>query len=391
MINEFYFKPIKLRDTLEKHIDKDHMLIKEHSLLDMQKDVETFLQRVKLAKGKQLQRFAASLSNSELVFVLYAMKSNISGSLKRKLLYILKKRMKKKLFLYGWNILQEDYSNQNLMDAMELICSYMEIRYREEFENSLFYKVRNYKSNLLDETLNVLLEEGIDLQEFFVKYNIRGSSQFGQDLLFKYFSTCKGSGFWNNKDIFIEILGRYRDEKIVPVVQNYLENLGVNDFIEDVNLLILHEYGEPNQSSSFWRGIDDGLKVKFCCWNSIKKLEEYLGSDNKLLNLFKEFYSYIRSIYIDRKKNMIVVEFEKHTAVCLGNRQHEFYLCTKSLFNKKDGRYLDPKVLAKNAQPIISARYAVLEGIKSDIYKSNTEGVGVLYIKEILKREIVQQ
>jgi hypothetical protein len=392
MESDFYFKSVKLCESLT-NISERHLSLPE--ILSLNREVRTkeFVGSLKTAQDRHTPLLDFSLKYSDLELVLSELVKNPEGRLRDILMLLLKRYAGKKLFKINWAMLQKDYRNKGLLDSMKVLCVHMKESLEIENSRSLFNRMETVSGDsFLNQTHEALVNEGGLLKEFFDKYGVISEYSFGMDLIRKFFSKCCKNDFLNNITIFLEVLSVYKNEDTFSVIENYLEKFDVNEYDFCISRMLLEKYGKPVGNDDLWAYISDETRSKYNHWLKILQMEDHFGRASRESGFWRQYYGEIKNIHRDEKNNLLFINFGDFAVVDFGKQNHETFLYKKEVFDLKYQQYLKEGELSENGwetvpDAVVTARTAFLEDASSNIYKMNYDGVGILYLKELLKRE----
>lgn len=393
METDFYFHPMKFSEVLTK-ISKSHLSMQEKLSVNSEDSVSEFMARLKAEANKPSGRLRILFKYRDLELIISVLAKTEDEVLRDILLHMLKTFSGSKLFKLSWAMLQKDYTNKDLIDSIKILSLHNE-------HNCQLYSVILPASgdSILDRALGALECEALLIRDFFDKYGIMSECHFGSDLSIKFFSRCCKSDFLNNFATFKEILFFYKNEAVFNVIENYLEKFDAYEYDFDISKRLLEEYGEPTENKGLWAYMRTEIKAKFNDWLKILQIEDHFGRTSRKSYFWRQYYRDIRKIYRDEESDLLFISFEGFTVVDLGRENSETFLYDSEIFDTKYRQHLDEvkngldevrnviDIWRPEPDSTVTARVAFLEDASSKVYKMNYDGVGILYLKELIKRE----
>jgi hypothetical protein len=384
------FIPHKLDKALNDAAAR-HFTTAECARQDYGERLGNFIKRAEAMEENFSEEASVSIRNSELELLLHAIKNTSSQDLSLRLRYILEKRAKVRLFDLNWLMLQEDYENEGLLASMKILSIYMNKNFHGKFQASLYSKLDNHDTGILPQSLDLLYKEGMGITDFIKQYGIQPLSSFGCSLCARYFRKCDKQGFKEDCDLFQLYINNYNGSDIYPAVAYYLDTLQVSEYLDEINLQLLSRFSHPSSGNCLWDNIIDSLKQKFNQWMRIKEIEKHFGGDQRKYAPWKQVYSYIDGVWREKEDNLLFIDLGEYVAVDMGLSCEDAFLYRKSIFNVLYEQYIAGKESGLKwsnlPEGVVTARDAIILDTTSDSYKISYEGIGVLYIKELIEKD----
>ncbi len=370
-------------------VRKNHPYAEEIIRLNRNDEANELIHQIDSLNEQQLEEYANSLSNSNQELVFHALMKEITQTQKNKLFRIISIHMKKRFYNYNWILLQEHYTNENLIESFALIAEYMKEKLPTKYELSLVGKLTIKDGNLLAQTLDILQSEESTLNDFFNCYNINNESNFARALVEEFFLHCDKDGFQRNFNLFIKEI-QNPENPPYPQISHYLEDMNVLDYVEEINNYLLNLYND-SKNTCFWDNIKDELRVKLLQWNKLKDIGKHMGIYSEKYCFWKNYYQIIEETKYYPESQLLLLYIPGHVIVDTENEKDVSYLYKKAAFgavfrnldsfNNRISRSLDKDT-------VISMKDAILENKRSEIYELNYEGLGKLYIRDYLDANI---
>lgn len=373
------FVPCKLYESILK--------LREKSLLpneipgrirqDLDSGVSLSLPRY---SGPALEKYALSLGSKELELLLGYLTTDIEVSLQDIILKIIHIRMSSRLTRVIWAFIQYGHSLPGLR-AAGLMAS-LSPRCEVEILRRLFLK----DEDIISEAIRILEDEGSLIQLFMEKHDIIPESPFALVLLQRYFLNTTEEGFLNNEEYFLRLMDFMAEEDLRPVLKNYLTHPWVDKSCKDINLAIFRRFGYPESGNKIWEGIDQQLEDKFRHWCFLIHMEDYFGTEHKKFSLFTNIYKELIDLVFMEDHQIIILDFGQFAIVDCRNMTDLSYLLEKTVLKRELEKISvggNPRWLTQKS--MIDARDVIIEDKKDDIVKLNFQGIGMLYVRELLE------
>jgi hypothetical protein len=270
---------------------------------------------------------------------------------------ILVKRFRKKLLDLCWQLIQWEPYNRGYIYCLTLLSSCMVSKYPEDYEKSLLSRLDDWAYNLPQKAYLQLIKEGGDIAAFLDEYSIPAEANMGQIILIEYFSNCGKEDFNANRielNMFFQRLVQglaqpasasktsVADEKVIPgfyagavkAFCNYLTKLEVTEYFDELNTLILENFGLPLTDKNINQEIEHIDKyVEFwgCLsekniaqashyidrWLDLKKIERHFSKSPKKFCIWLKNFNYIERVFKDEDsafiamfaKDFVIVDF----------------------------------------------------------------------------------
>jgi hypothetical protein len=384
----FFVPALKFQTSL-KAIRKQHPFVEEIAWMDMTDEVQELLDQIELLQGNKLSDYAIKLQNSRLELIFHALIQDISENQKEKLLFILSLRLKKRFFHYNWIMLQEHYSNLNLMESFHLLSDFMKNRYPEEFINSFASRMSFPCSELVQQALSVLKSEQCTLNDFFIRFGFLKKSALSRALLEEFFVSCNQDGFLENAQLFLDWI-RTTENKPLPQIKHYLMIMDVFAYEEEINQLLIELFDLPGQSQ-FWMDVEEEYQTKFLEWTKLKDLGKYLGPHTEKFLFWKNYYQYIEHVSCYAELGILFLYLPGHVVIDFKKDKDQSFLYKKGAFQvayrafEAAGGFQGKTNWVVESEKIESMKSSILENRVSEIYELNYEGLGKLYIRDYLE------
>lgn len=389
------FVPVAFERSLGEIRDK-FPLISEVIYENKTEDTIDLVDRLSELDESELGKFALNLKSDELDLPLVAFRTKMEEGAADKLDSLLEIRFRKKLFLLNWLILQNNYDNKNLIKSMHKLCSIMAEKYPEDYEISIFAKIKKWDADCINAVLKLLLKEKITIKEFFEKYQFLEKSKFSYTFYVRYFEKATKEKIIADWDIFILAANSYLVEESAAVINTYLEAFEVLDYSEEITNIILEKYGAIDRYSEFWGYMSEEAKMKFFQWSNLKTMEEHFEKEVKKYKFWSNYLKEMARIETYSDLDLIFIYFDSCVVVDMGETEPHAFLYYMESFEIEYERFRDlddtqEKIWRIFPENVIDVKDSIIEGKRSDIYKFSYEFVGRLYLKEILKTEAVRK
>jgi len=373
-------------------IRKDHPYAEEIAYLNFKEDILELLYQIDLLSDSRLKKYAVSLRNSRLKLIFHALAHEITIEQKDKLLVILSLRIKKRFFHYNWIMLQEHYTNAYLIESFRLLIDYMEQNYPVDLQRSLAGKITDWDGDLIEQALEILVKEECTISVYLEQYKILKDSSFARELIKRYFLECSSEGFHANADVFLEMICQ-NESRCYAQVNHYLNVVNVLDYIEAVNKMLMELYGLPGESF-FWDNIQEEVQSKFHIWYKLRGVRKYWGTENEKFLFWRNYYNYIIKTEFIPEQGMMFIYLPGYVVVDFKEDKTKSYLYKKSEFLTAYKTFESEGGLSGNSnwpldsEKAVPVKNNILEGINSEIFTLDYEGISKLYIRDYLEMHL---
>jgi hypothetical protein len=352
-----------------------------------------------LKDDRMILKYAALLKSDELYYVLLAQKSCTDRRAWSVLANILEFRFTRRLYDFGWAMVQADFENRNALNSLAKLVKCLKIKYPEDYKSSIFAGLNERSGNgamgtwvrKLPECIHTLLvSEQVDIDTFCRKYSIDPFSPLGRKICELFFISCDKTGFFANRSIFFDFLIDMDFAKKAPIAANYLDELNVRDYFDEVNALMVEE--------NYFNMLPATCREKFKKWQDLKRIEAHFGNSVKF-RFWAQYLDMMTKVSHDEMNRFLCMDFGSFVAADAGEVSAEDFLSDEfSLIYARE--YFDNEYehydLAKQAQDgkslwriitghVADARDMIIKDTKSEVYRIGYEKVGLLYSREIMK------
>lgn len=426
------YGPSKLEEVLNR-TRKHYPAVIEFIGWDHSEKIRQIMDALAFLNEGELFKYAFTLRESELAYVLLALADCTDELLCRMLETILVLRFRKKLYELNWIMLQMDFHNRNLLKAMGKMVDGLKGKYPRDYAVSLFARLdamnegntgQALKDNLAEYMYRLLVAENTDISSFCRKYALYWDSALAKRISEHYFINAGRDGFLKNKEAFKMLLDSKDAINPLPLMSCYLERLDVREYFDDINEWIEKRYGGPgfseeNEKKGLWEALPKACADKFQRWQNLKVLASHFGGKgNKPFTLWASYIDRIKKVVRDECRGLLFMDFGTFIAVDsmsgydeastgdLEEGSTEFLTLDKTE-NKKnvyivERKYFDlayeseeserVETISRHwriiAEHVVDVRDLILEDVESEVYRAGYHQVQLLYLKEILKEKL---
>ena len=330
---------------------------------------------------ESLEGFALSLGKEELEGCLLELLSEPNVQREHELLQIMEVRMSARLTRLIWALVQYEYELPAMMKLAALAAQSPSCA--EELLKILFVK----EQDLIPAIVDILCQEGGELYPFSLHYALISESPLVQAVAEHFFQQTDEKGFLMNEELFLGLIRTTSEEKFESCLIHYLGLSWSYFSSRKINKTLLHRFGLPDESESgMWKDLEPSLRIKFKHWILIDVMEEHFGLDSKKNALFGKFYEDILSIHFLQDHNIMVLDFGQFGIINLRTMKDQAYLMDKTTLAMELKEIEDegePHWLKRRLN--IEARDVIIEEKSCDILILNIEGVGKLFVEELME------
>ncbi len=363
------------------HLRENLLLPQEFVLLAKREGIDAKARVLTAVPEDLLEVFALSLGKEELESCLLELLSEPDFQRKHELLRIMEVRMSARLTRLIWALVQYDYELPAMRELAALAAASPSCA--EELLKTLFAK----QQDLIPAIVDILCQEGGELYPFIVHYSLIAESPLVQAVAKQYFQQTDEKGFLMNEELFLELIRTTSEETFESCLIHYLELSWRYFSSRKINKTLLHRFGLPDESgSAIWKGLEPSLRIKYRHWILIDVMEEHFGLDSKKNALFGKFYEDILSISFLQDHNIMVLDFGQFGIINLRTMKDQAYLMdqtTLAMELKEIEGEGEPHWLKRRLK--IEARDVIIEEKSCDILILNIEGVGKLFVQELME------
>ncbi len=401
------FTPVKFYKSLEK-LRVQFPLPEEIAAAHPDEAVLEKLEgRIRQTPFTSIHRLALSLSNSDLGMVLHLLAScgndglvpeGSSSGLSSKIYEIIRIRVRKDFFYINWAMIQYYPCNTYLEEAMDIICQYVKQEYRDEFESMPISRIAALKGEeMIAAALSSLNSGTAGVEEFVKDYRIILDSPFAAKILIGYFSDAEKNIFVRNEAYLRKLFLTLPEcpKWHCDIMESYLLGLGITDYSDDLNGLILDNCGKPGADSLFWQTVSKDAQKKFKGWLSLKTIGSCYGEESRKYNFWKSYADYITRFDVDKTTGVAFMHFKDFVVVDMSVDEPTEYMYKLRVFNIAYAEYLSASGNGRfskwsyQTDKALSARVITeIEDTDAEVYRLEMEDVGILHARRLLDMKV---
>ncbi|MGI6751743.1 MAG: hypothetical protein ACOX4U_03885 [Anaerovoracaceae bacterium] len=380
------FETEKFKNAMED-VRKRFFLVEDFAELDRNSLPKGVLERAMEVDGDELERFSYSLSGKELESLLFDVLSQKSLAFQERAAQILNTRFSPRLIKLFFVLYQAHYD----VDAMRLLRRRMirEAKRRGYFpQEGLFFWDFDDTDSFFEDIKENFKSNFNRLDDYFEKYQIRGNSRLAMEIRLYCLEDADIDLIHLNLSHFMSILEKKQERAILTAVTNYIYLSDIDRPVNEVFLLILERLGDPALSDK-WKLYERRTIEKFSQWSFYHRLKLHSERYPKKYEVLSQYYEQVEESY-ELEGSALVMDFGSIVVVDIPDNPYSFFFY-KWEFKRQIKEWEEMGVLPvfyKKLSDQISARDYIIEDMDAPYIILQYEGVGLLYIKEILEIQL---
>ena len=374
------FNPTCFNNTMD-YLRKNVLLPREFALQVSKSSISCKLPAGFTEVVGSWERYAFSLGKKELENCLVCLLQENKQEVKARILQVLELRMSPRLISLIWALTQYYYELPEMRKAAQLAAS-SELC-TEELLAAMFTK----KQDFIEEALNIIiLNEGL-IAKVVSEYNIILGSPLSNEIILRFFEKGNEQDFLVNEEFLFDIIDQTTEEKILPVLINYLTLPWAFYSSRKINKKLLERFGLPEDGiSPIWTKVNDDLIRKYQQWIFLDIMEDFFGPESRRYLVFRRYYQDMKHIRLYHDDGVMVLNFGQFAIV--NNREMADYswLMEKAAMETEMQGWKDGvKPSWMNNRIEVEARDVIIEEKSSNILVLNVAGIGKMYVEELMK------
>lgn len=232
----------------------------------------------------------------------------------------------------------------------------------------------------------LFLDRENDLEALFRTYHIGWDTLLAMEIRRLCLEDAEYPLLLKNDRQLIYLIEKALDGFLRKAITNYIGYFDVLDSSDEVNRAILERMDEPVRSGK-WDGFPEETRKKFTQWCFCHHLRRHTSLFPSKYKALSQYYEKVGQCYGLEGTPVLVIEFEKITVADFPDRPYSYFY-HKEDFDREIKQWKEfedilPSFL-KEEKGRISARDYLIEEKEDSCIMLQYEGIGLLYIKELL-------
>ncbi len=375
----------KLKRSIEGLREK-LFTIEEYPFLDRQRLPSGILELVLCADQADLTKVAAGIKAHEMEALILDYRGIKKPEDRERIIKVLAMRFSERLFKLLMSIYQYDYEAQiwtSLWTAM-----IVEAKSRDLYpaSGSYIFQFRNREDEFKEIELHIN-DHNKDMDEFFSAFHINNNSPLAEKIKVDYLISSDHEGLVKNSRHLLHIIQNMAASELFDIVSNYLKDFTQDDYMDGINLAILEKLGEPYLSPE-WSIYSLEMRDSFAQWKFSYQLRLRSYNFPQKHELLIKYYKSVRNSYEIDNGRVMVIDFGEIIIADIIDKPYSLFYYKRE-FELAMQDWQNPNIAKEPAfighdKSTVSARDYIIEEKEEGCMQLSYEGVGVLYIKDLL-------
>lgn len=338
---------------------------------------------VERSQGKNLKEFSCSLLGKEMESLLFEIMHQESEEMRERAADIICMRFSPRIIKLSFSLYQSYFDTTPMRLLRDKLVSEAERRGEFPHEGNFFWDFDENKDDP-----EVLKEEFTArwrmLDDFFKEYGMRSESRLAMEIRLRYLEDADINIIHSNLRHFLVLLEGKQEKELVKTITNYILQADIAHAVDEIFVSILEKLGEPALSKK-WKGYDEAVIDKFSQWSFYHRLQLHSAEYPKKYEILSAYYKQVKESY-ELEDSAFVIDYGDIVVVDLPHDPYSYFIY-KWEFNRQMKEWDEMEVLPvfyEKALDQVTARDYIIEDVDAPYILLQYEGVGLLYIKEIL-------